>query len=148
MPNPYPPQSLANPYVVNPTVPQGNYAGYPMYPNGGAFSARPNYPVGQDSINSGIIWVQGESGAKAYPLGPNAKAVLMDSESPTFYIKVTDASGMPLPLRTFDYTERIQMVVSSGGDYVTRDEFDELNRKMETVNKFIGEFSSTPSSAN
>ena len=30
----------------------------------------------------------------------------MDSESSTFYIKSTDASGMPQPLRIFDYTER------------------------------------------
>lgn len=32
--------------------------------------------------------------------------MLMDSESSTFYIKSTDASGMPQPLRIFDYTER------------------------------------------
>ena len=30
----------------------------------------------------------------------------MDSESNSFYIKSCDASGMPLPLRIFDYKER------------------------------------------
>ena len=32
----------------------------------------------------------------------------MDSESNTFYIKSSDNSGMPMPLRIFDYTERNQ----------------------------------------
>ena len=34
--------------------------------------------------------------------------MLMDSESNTFYIKSSDNSGMPMPLRIFDYTERTQ----------------------------------------
>lgn len=55
---------------------------------------------------SGIQWVQGETGAKAYNVGAGQSVLLMDSESNVFYIKSTDNSGMPLPLRTFDYTER------------------------------------------
>ena len=56
--------------------------------------------------NGGIQWVQGESGAKAYNVSPGQSVLLMDSENNTFYIKSTDTSGMPLPLRIFDYTER------------------------------------------
>ncbi len=55
---------------------------------------------------NGIIWVQGEAGAKAYLTAPGASVLLMDSENNTFYIKSSDQSGMPLPLRIFDYTER------------------------------------------
>lgn len=32
--------------------------------------------------------------------------LLMDSENQTFYLKSADPSGMPLPLRIFDYKER------------------------------------------
>lgn len=55
---------------------------------------------------SGIQWVQGETGAKAFVIGAGQSVLLMDSESNVFYIKSTDNSGMPLPLRIFDYTER------------------------------------------
>ena len=57
---------------------------------------------------SGIIWVQGEAGAKSWAVAPGKSVMLMDSESNTFYIKSSDNSGMPMPLRIFDYTERTQ----------------------------------------
>ena len=82
---------------------------------------------------SGIIWVQGEAGAKSYIVGAGQSVLLMDSEGSSFYIKSSDASGMPLPLRIFDYTERtqVQQTVPAAStipefdpkDFVTRDEF-------------------------
>ena len=56
--------------------------------------------------SGGLIWVQGESGAKSYPVSAGQSVLLMDSESNRFFIKSADVSGMPLPLRIFDYTER------------------------------------------
>lgn len=75
---------------------------------------------------SPILWVQGEEGAKAYMVAPGASVLLMDSESSSFYIKSTDASGMPQPLRIFDYTERTaaQHSPSTAPEYITRDEFE------------------------
>lgn len=89
---------------------------------------------------SPIIWVQGEEGAKAYMVAPGASVLLMDSESSSFYIKSTDASGMPQPLRIFDYTERTAAKVPVvSADYVTREEFDALAAKVEaqTVDKTV-----------
>ena len=64
-------------------------------------------PTGQSSPSTPpIIWVQGEEGAKAYMVAAGNSVLLMDSENSAFYIKSTDASGMPLPLRAFDYKER------------------------------------------
>lgn len=60
----------------------------------------------QQAQTGGLQWVQGEAGAKAFPMGAAQSALLMDSENNVFYIKSTDNSGMPLPLRTFDYRER------------------------------------------
>lgn len=60
----------------------------------------------QQAQTGGLQWVQGEAGAKAFPMGAAQSALLMDSENNVFYIKSTDNSGMPLPLRIFDYRER------------------------------------------
>lgn len=93
-------------------------------------------PQPQPSQN-GMIWVQGEAGAKSYLVAPNTTLMLMDSENPVFYIKKTDQSGMPYPLRIFDYKERTAMPPqtsnfapqdSNGFDpnnYITRAEFEQ-----------------------
>lgn len=62
---------------------------------------------------SGLPWVQGEAGAKAYPVAQNSTVLLMDSEAEVFYIKSTDMSGMPLPLRIFDYKERVNTPITA-----------------------------------
>ena len=54
--------------------------------------------------NNGIRWVQGEAGAKAYPVAPGESAFLMDSENSMAYLKSTDQSGMP-SMRYFSITE-------------------------------------------
>lgn len=65
-----------------------------------------NQYMPQTQQQSGLIWVQGIEAAKSYPVSAGQSVLLMDSESNAFFIKTADASGMPLPLRVFDYTER------------------------------------------
>ena len=86
--------------------------------------------------NGGLIWVQGEAGAKSYLVAPGNNIMLMDSEAQVFYIKSADASGMPLPLRVFDYTERVATPPQAANpatqaanafdtsNYITRYEFE------------------------
>lgn len=97
-------------------------------------------PAQNAGSNNPIIWVQGEEGAKAYMVAAGNSIMLMDSEASTFYLKSTDASGMPLPLRIFDYTERVtapktpaQAQQAPGAEYVTRQEFDALAAKLEAM---------------
>lgn len=96
---------------------------------------RQNYQQPQQSAP--IIWVQGEEGAKAYMVAAGNSVLLMDSESSVFYIKSTDASGMPQPLRIFDYTERgkqaIEKVESKNDKFVTREEFDALRARFDAL---------------
>lgn len=84
-----------------------------------------------------IIWVQGEEGAKAYMVAAGNSVLLMDSESSVFYIKSTDASGMPQPLRIFDYTERGKMAPqkaeAADERFVTREEFDALRARFDAL---------------
>lgn len=89
---------------------------------------------------SPIIWVQGEEGAKAYMVAAGNSVLLMDSENSTFYIKSTDASGMPQPLRIFDYTERTaaqkqptQAAQVQAGKFVTREEFNALSARFDAL---------------
>ena len=96
-------------------------------------------PQPAQQINGGIIWVQGEEGAKAYMVAPGNSVLLMDSENSSFYIKSSDASGMPMPLRVFDYTERVasrapaQAAVTPVEEYVTRQEFDALAARLDAL---------------
>ena len=87
--------------------------------------------------NNGIIWVQGEEGAKAYMVAPGNSVLLMDSENSAFYIKSSDNSGMPMPLRIFDYVERNakqQMQnIKPNVEYVTRQEFDALSARINDI---------------
>lgn len=87
----------------------------------------------QQSQQSTPIWVQGEAGAKSYLVAPGQSLILMDSEAEVFYIKSTDASGVPMPLRIFDYKERdtaaqrpVHAAQAQTEQYVTRAEFDAL----------------------
>ena len=97
-------------------------------------------PQAAPQASSGLIWVQGESGAKSYLLAPNTTAMLMDSESDQFFIKSTDASGMPRPLRTFKYTEVPQSAEPTKTDpsindtkYVEKSVYDDFRRHVEDV---------------
>jgi hypothetical protein len=103
--------------------------------NAVAQQSMPSQPMQQQS--SQIIWVSGEAGAKSYLVAPGNTVMLLDAENSVFYLKSADASGMPLPLRIFDYKERsaTPSQVAGGsvngekidfGKFVTREEFDEL----------------------
>ena len=121
-----------------------NYGYYPQY----IYPTQPNvYPTPQSvaptqsTQGGGIVWVQGETGAKSYMVGAGQSVLLMDSETDTFYIKSADQSGMPLPLRVFDYTERTQGQQTvpavtaqpdfNPKDYVTKDEFVKWAEKIK-----------------
>lgn len=102
--------------------------GFPMY--------YPQYQQAAPQQNSGAItWVQGEAAARSYMVGAGQSVMLMDSDESVFYIKSADQSGMPLPLRIFDYKERVMQSqvqteppqiqqTMSAPDYITREEFE------------------------
>lgn len=115
------------------------YSNYsPSYP-------QPSYP--QPAQNSGLIWVQGEAGAKSYLVAPNSTVMLMDSEGSRFYIKSTDGSGMPT-LKTYIYHQEGATGAPAAAnspdkgemvDFIKRDEFDAISAKIEELEKRIAE---------
>ena len=125
--------------AYNGYLPQGYYQSQPYYQNN--MQMQNQQPVA--TSNSGIIWVQGEQAAKAYPIGAGQSVLLMDSEDSLMYIKSTDQSGMPQPLRVFEYKERTTgkteapIATSKSADYITRDEFEEFRQDVKRSIKGI-----------
>lgn len=105
---------------------------YPTQSN--AYPTQMNVGATQPTQNTGIIWVQGEAGAKSYLVAPNTTVPLWDSETQTIYLKSADASGMP-SMKVIDYTIRDVPPVkqAQGVAYVTKDEFDKLRAEVQKM---------------
>ena len=98
------------------------------------YQQQPTQPQPQ---NSGLIWVSGEAGAKAYLVAPNSTVQLWDSEAQVVYLKSADASGMP-SLKILDYTVRdtaapVGVSAPKTVDYATRAETDALAAKIDAL---------------
>lgn len=90
-------------------------------------------------------WVQGEAAAKAYVVPAGKNAILMDVEEECFYIKSTDASGMPQPLRTFEYKEVVHTEAQAShdqsfnpDDFVKKEDLEELRKEIQKLNSNFG----------
>lgn len=129
-------------------MPQNNYTAPPYYmPNlqmpQAQTQQQPMYNVPSPTTsNSGLIWVQGETGAKSYLVAPGQTVMLMDSEDNRFFLKSSDNSGMPLPLRIFRYSEQtagepqktpLNTPDTEAREFVTRDEFEALKAEISAL---------------
>ena len=98
-------------------------------------------PVPQNGQN-GIIWVQGEAGAKSYLVAPNNTVQLWDSESQTIYLKSADASGMP-SMRVLEYTIRDSSPSSKViplETYATKEDVEALKKQVEAFRDELKKF--------
>lgn len=112
----------------------------PGYPAAYTNPYLPQYQQ-QQQQNTGLIWVQGEAGAKSYLVAPNTTVQLWDSEAQTVYLKSADASGMPT-LKILDYTIReaaapAPAVQDAHSQYITREEFETLQGQIKGLKKQI-----------
>ena len=133
----------------------------PQAPQQNQYYANPNNMSGS-SAYPGIIWVDGEIGAKAYqlPAGctPNSPIPLWDTNDLVIYLKSYNQYGMPNPLQKIHYTmDDIQqnnngflMSGSNGNNngnnnmsgnsspdmsqYVTKNDFDQLRQEIRNMN--------------
>lgn len=101
--------------------------------------------------NQGLLWVQGEAGAKSYLVAPNTTVLLMDSEGSRFYLKSTDNAGMP-SLRVFEYSEVDQNAPQAtqsaqtnlDDKYVTREEYSRLQAQYAEILDKLDSFHAAP----
>lgn len=109
----------------------------PYYPSYQQMSPTQMSGASQPQQN-GIIWVQGEAGAKSYLVAPNTTVQLWDSENQVIYLKSADASGMP-SMKVLDYKIRdaVQPAQQSQAinpqaqkDFVTREELAAFEKQI------------------
>lgn len=95
---------------------------YNFYPfQGGMLQTQPQVQPTQ------IPYVNGKQSAEAYQMGPNSSVILMDSNSPRFYLKQTDASGI-VTLKAYDFKEAED---EKPPEYVTKQEFEKFKATMK-----------------
>lgn len=119
------------------------YNPYQPYPYQDQLSQLRNTPMAmpgqtfqpQRQDNSGVLWVQGEAGAKSWFVNPGSTVLLMDSEAMRFYLKSADMNGVPA-MRTFEYSEvgaTKPTAAQEAPQFVTIDEFNGF--KSEVMSK-------------
>lgn len=90
----------------------------------------------QQMAGQSIIWVQNEQEAYNYLVAPNSAVALWDSNNPVVYLKQADASGKPT-MKIYDLVERTaqrpQAAQQPAPDYVTRQEFEALQARIEAL---------------
>lgn len=139
----YPPLQTA-PTVTAPVIeqPQIQQTQQPISPTQMSGTSQPQ------TSESYIIWVQGEAGAKSYPVARGTTLPLFDTEGDYIYFKSVDNNGVPMPLVTMKLTavekqeapqsqesvvEQPQIDLSN---YVTKEKYEELaNRVLELETK-------------
>ena len=107
-----------------------------VYPN----YQLPQYTYTPNQSNSSIRWVQGEAAARAQYVDPGTSSIFLDSEDNLFYIKTTDTSGIPMPLRIFKYEEikpdsdkRSAATDIDTSFFITKEEFEKRITELENL---------------
>lgn len=132
-------------YPQYPSYTPNNAYGVPVYQNNAQnpYSGSQSYePRQQDTV---VNWVQGKSGAEAYPLAPGQRAMLMDSNDPVLYVKATDTSGRYMPLQSYrlvpmEETSASQALPQEAIDYdkIRAIISEEVNKRLNGNNKKEG----------
>lgn len=90
----------------------------------------------QKPLNTGMIWVQGEAGARNYLMAPDTTLPLWDSDAQTIYIKSTDKTGKP-DIQIIDYVIREPDTPNQNGvsfdNYAKRSELELLCQKIDSL---------------
>lgn len=128
------------PYMNGQTGQQVVYGGVPQ-------------PMAQSSMtgNQGIIWVDGEVGAKAYqmPAGTTGPIALWDTNDQVIYLKSVNQMGMPNPLQKIHYQmeEQPQQMLPAGqsgnnssfdsGNYATKDDVSAMRNEIQNLREML-----------
>lgn len=86
----------------------------------------------QPPTNNGVMvaTVQGEAGARVYPVAAGNTVLLIDFDAKKFWLKSTDTNGMPSRFATFNFTEEVRQT-GDAGNFISRGEFDDLKQSID-----------------
>lgn len=141
----------------NNMYPQMSYAQVPVQQSYAAQQPVQNQPQG----SQGIIWVDGEVGAKAYQLMPGqaGPVALWDTNDTVIYLKSVNQMGMPNPLQKIHYTMEEQqnqsklpagnMSGASGNDgYATKEDLESIRNEIRDLLQKNQQSGATPGNQN
>lgn len=138
-----------------------NYYGYGYYPvvQQPIMYPQSEIPYSQPmnmQTNNSFAWVQGEAGAKSYPVARGTTVPLFDSEGDYVYFKSVDNNGVPLPLVTkmlCDPPVEVKAEVIKEevvqpqidlSNYVTKEKYEEIKNKYTDLEFRILELETKP----
>ena len=125
-------------WYYQPTQTQAYYNPYQSRTWNTQYATVPQYQSQnqQQVNNTNIIWVQGESGAKAQNVPNGCHMAFFDSENQCIYIKSVDNVGKP-SLTILDYTDRNAPVENNDEkiEYVTQEQLDDITEKFKVINE-------------
>lgn len=121
---------------ISPNVPSGyQMQANPTIPNYSMnITPAPTTPPVNQTSASNIQWVQGESGAMAFPVGPGQTVILLDSDDPVAYKKSADETGKPLHMEIYDLVKRAE---PSAPATINTDEFVKKNDIRDMIMEII-----------
>lgn len=84
-----------------------------------------------------IISVNSFEEAKSYPVLFNNSEILMDNNRDVFYVKAVDGIGK-YTITTYEFHKIENEKPLTSADFVTREQFDSLNNKLDLLLKELG----------
>lgn len=84
----------------------------------------------QQNNSVSVVTVQGEAGARIYPVAAGNTVLLIDFDSKKFWLKSTDLNGMPSRFAAFNFTEEIKPA-NDTDNFISRNEFNELKQSID-----------------
>lgn len=128
-----------NPYYIP-------YTGYinPQYQSTSYPAAQPPtqqtaVPLQQQGSNGNMltVFVDTEAEVNDYPVAAGTTVQLISFKLNKFWLKSTATNGVPQPIRSFAFSEETPKIQNEPNS-VTRQEFDDLNRKLDKLLKELG----------
>ena len=86
--------------------------------------------------NMAFAFVNGIDSARTYQIPYGGSVLLMDTEKPMFYVKSTNQTGQ-VSLKSYEFKEVQTKEPTS--DFVTKEQFDSLNEKLDRLLRGIGD---------
>ena len=84
-----------------------------------------------------LIWVNGEDGAKNYPVARGNTVLLLDSQDSKFYLKSMDLTGF-VSIRKFRFEELVD-AIKPDGNLEQVDEISQLNNALDSTANIVGD---------
>ena len=95
-------------------------------------------PPPQQNNSVSVVTVQGEAGARIYPVAAGNTVLLIDFDSKKFWLKSTDLNGMPSRFAAFNFTEEIKPA-NDTDNFISRNEFNELKQSIDNQFKNLSD---------